>query len=59
MLFWQFSNIIKYVKIVGKIPYIPVHVWLFSNPGDKLKKYKTNLSRTFNKKLDIVSWIGE
>ena len=35
-LFWQFSNIIIYVKIVGKIPDQHLSVWLFSNPGDKV-----------------------
>ena len=37
MLFWQFSNIIIYVKIVGKIPDQHLNVWLFSNPGDKVQ----------------------
>ena len=37
MLFWQFSNIIAYVKIVGKIPAQHLSVWLFSNPGDKVQ----------------------
>ena len=37
MLFWQFSNIFIYVKIVGKIPYQHLSVWLFSNPGDKVQ----------------------
>ena len=36
MLFLQFSNIIIYVKIVGKIPDQHLSVWLFSNPGDKV-----------------------
>ena len=36
MLFRQFSNIIIYVKIVGKIPDQLLSVWLFSNPGDKV-----------------------
>ena len=35
MLFWQFSNIIIYLKIVGKIPDKHLNIWLFSNPGDK------------------------
>ena len=30
-------NIIIYVKIVGKIPYQHLSIWLFSNPGDKFK----------------------
>ena len=38
MLFWQFSNIIIYVKIVGKIPDQHLNVWLFSNPGDQVQK---------------------
>ena len=39
MLFWQFfSNIIIYVKIVGKIPDQHLNQWLFSNPGDKVQK---------------------
>ena len=38
MLSWQFSNIIKYFKIVGKIPDQHLNVWLFSNPGDKVQK---------------------
>ena len=37
MLLWQFSNIIKYVKIIGKIPDQHLSVWLFSNPGDKVQ----------------------
>ena len=37
MLFWQFSNKIIYVKIVGKIPDHHLNVWLFSNPGDKVQ----------------------
>ena len=37
MLFWQLSNIIIYVKIVGKIPDQHLSVWLFSNPGDKVQ----------------------
>ena len=36
MLFWQFSNIIIDVKIVGKIPDQHLSVWLFSNPGEKV-----------------------
>ena len=36
---------------------------LFSNPGDKVRnkmeKYGTNLSPTFNKDQDLVQWIGE
>ena len=38
MLFWQFSNVIIYVKIVGKIPDQHLNVWLISNPGDKVQK---------------------
>ena len=38
MLFWQFSNIIIHVKIVGIIAYQYLIVWLFSNTGDKVKK---------------------
>ena len=37
MLFWQLSNIIIHVKIVGKIPDQDLSVWLFSNPGDKVQ----------------------
>ena len=37
MLFRQFSNIIIYVKIFGKIPDQHLNVWLFSNPGDKVQ----------------------
>ena len=37
MLFWQFSNIIIYVKIIGKIPDQNLSVWLLSNPGDKVQ----------------------
>ena len=37
MLFWQFSNIIRYVKIVGKIPDQHFSLWLFSNLGDKVQ----------------------
>ena len=35
--FWQFSNIIKYVMIVGKIPDQHLSVCLLSNPGDKVQ----------------------
>ena len=37
MLFWQFSNIIIYVKIVGKILDQHLSVWLFTNPGEKVQ----------------------
>ena len=37
MLFWQFTNIIIYVKIVGKIPNQHYSVWFFSYPGDKVQ----------------------
>ena len=37
MLFWQFSNITIYVKIVGKIADQHLYVWLFSHPGDKVQ----------------------
>ena len=33
----RFSNIIIYVKIVGKIPDQHLSVWLFSNPGHKVQ----------------------
>ena len=36
-MFCQFSNIIIYVNIVGKIPDQHLSVWLFSNPGDKVQ----------------------
>ena len=38
MLFWQFSNILIYVKIVEKLPDQHLNVWLFSNPGDTVQK---------------------
>ena len=38
MLFWQFSNINIYVKMVGKILDQHLHVWFFSNPGDKVQR---------------------
>ena len=38
MLFWQFSNIIINVNIIGKISDQHLNVWLFSNPGDKVQK---------------------
>ena len=37
MLIWEFSNIIIYVKIVGKIQDQHLSAWLFSNPGDKVQ----------------------
>ena len=37
MLFWQFSNTIIDVQIVGKIPDHYLNVWLFSNPRDKVQ----------------------
>ena len=37
MLFWQFSNIIIYVKIVGEIPDQHLSERLFSNQGDKVQ----------------------
>ena len=36
-MFWQFSNITIYVKIVGKIPNQHLIVWLFSNPWHKVQ----------------------
>ena len=51
------------MKIVGKIPDQHLNVWLLLNPRGqgpkKIEKYGTNLSRTFNKNLDLVPWIGE
>ena len=38
MLFRQFSNILIYFKIVGKIPDQHLNKWLFSNPEDKVQK---------------------
>ena len=38
MLFWHFSNLIIYVKIVGKILDQHLNKLLFSNPGDKVQK---------------------
>ena len=38
MLFWPFSNIIIYVKIVVKIPDQHLNVWVFSNPRDNVQK---------------------
>ena len=38
ILFWQFSNIIIYVKTVGKILDRHLNVWVFSNPWDNVKK---------------------
>ena len=38
MLFWQFSNIIIFVKIVGKLPEQHLIVLLFSNPGEQVQK---------------------
>ena len=38
MLFWQFSNMIIYIKLVGKIPYQHLILRLFSNPGDQVQK---------------------
>ena len=35
---------------------------IFKSPGQcpkKMKNYRTNLSRTFNKNLDLVPWFGE
>ena len=37
MLFWQFSNIFIYVKIIGKILDQHLSVWLFSNLGEKVQ----------------------
>ena len=64
IMFWQFSNIIIYVMMVKKIPDYYLNVWLFPNPGDKFQNrwrtsYGKNLSRTFNKNLDLVPWNGE
>ena len=42
MLFWQFPNIIIYVRIVGKISDQYLNVWLFSNPMDKAPKRRRN-----------------
>ena len=36
MLFWQFSHIIIYIRVHGKMPDQQFKVWLFSNPGEKV-----------------------
>ena len=47
MLFWQFSNIIVYVKIVGKIPDQDLSVWLLSNPRDKVQILVEGMGQIF------------
>jgi hypothetical protein len=36
MLFWQFSDITKYIRVYGKMLDQYYNVLLFSNPGDKV-----------------------
>ena len=58
MLFWYFSNITVYIRVVDKIPNQPFNVVLFFIPRVKVKKmenYVTNLSLTFNK--NSLDWI--
>jgi hypothetical protein len=57
MLFWQFSNIIIYVKIVGEIPDQYLGVWLFSNPGDKVQILVESTGQIFPVGLELVPWI--
>ena len=64
MLFWQFSNIFIYVKIVGKITDQHLSVWLFSNPGDKYQicpfvlHLFWNLSPGFENNYTLKCWFG-
>ena len=53
MLFWLFSNIIIYVKIVGKIQDQHFSVWLFSNPGDKVQVLVESTGQSFVPKFSI------
>ena len=75
MLFLQFSNIIIYVKIVGKIPDQHLSVWLFSKPGDKVQilvestgqicpldlriTIHSNVDLVFSNNLDIHDYVGK
>ena len=36
MLFWHFSNMTTYVRVVGKRQDQYFIVWMFSSPGDKV-----------------------
>ena len=63
MMFWQFSNMTMYVRVVGKMQNQHFNVWLFSNPVDKVlilvKSRGQICSIVFLLFLDIVPWIGE
>ena len=37
-LFWHFSNITIYIRVVGKMLHQHFNVLLFSNPGYKVRK---------------------
>ena len=45
MLIWQFYKIILYVKIVVKIEYQHLSVWLFFNLGDKVQIHVESTGR--------------
>ena len=62
--FTQFLDNTTYLSIVRKQLELHLNVLLFSNPGDKVQKsfkknYGTYWFHTFNKKMDLVPWIGE
>ena len=60
--FQQFSRFNKYIRVPGKLSEIHFKVRFFSNPGDKVQKCKIQGDKSvpyFNKKTNIVLWIGE
>ena len=62
MLFRQFLNIIICQDCWKNIKSIFECMGILKSRGQgpkKMENYGTNLSRTFNKNLDLVPWIGE
>jgi hypothetical protein len=57
MWFWQFSNIITYVMIVGKFTDQHLSVWVFSNPGDKVHILVESTGQICPVVLELVPWI--
>ena len=63
MLVWQFSNIITYIRNVGKLQDQHFSVSLFSNPGGNILILVESRGQicpvVFHFFLDLSSWIGE
>ena len=63
MLFWQFSNMTTYVRVVGKLQDWHFNVWLFSHPGDKVlilvERWGQICPIVVLLFFNIVPWLGE